>query len=118
MGYNTTLLVLNDALGDIANDPLFGSRLQDAVHALSMERGGVDIAAHASTGALFINAARAIETHHADETAIVAVGGNCATKLGSIYNRSHHLPEDKLRILRDLALELGYTLRKKPTRKR
>ena len=113
MGYNTTVIVLNDALHEIENDPLFGRKLGEAVARLSLGRAvvgdhGVDISAGGH-----VNAATAIESHHADSNAIVAVGGNCATVLGHTYG-DHHKEEDKEKILRQLADELGFSLRRKP----
>lgn len=115
MGYNSTVLVLNDALNEIANDPQFGKNLADAIQRLSLSkkhRGkyGVDIGAgnHA-------NAATAIETHHADGNAIVAVGGNYASVMGYTAG-THHQEGDKLSTLKSLARELGYSLRKNTSR--
>lgn len=77
MGWNTTVVVLHDALGDIARDPDFGKKLVAAINALDpCSRRGVNVAAgrHA-------NAAHAIETHDADETALVATGGNIGARI-------------------------------------
>ena len=74
MGYNTTVVIMNDALGDIKEDKDFGKRLYDAV--LMVQRGmPVDVAAHGKHG-IHINAATVIETHHADMDVLVSVGGN------------------------------------------
>ncbi len=113
MGYNTTVIVLNDALHEIENDPLFGRKLGEAIARLSLGNKvvgdhGVDISAGSH-----VNAATAIESHHADYNAIVAVGGNCATVIGMTYGH-HHRDEDKEVILRQLANELGFSLRRKP----
>lgn len=70
MGYNTTVVVLNDALDQIRDDPDFGRKLYEAI--LKVQRGKpVDVSA-----GYHVNAATVIETHHADQTAFVAVGGN------------------------------------------
>jgi hypothetical protein len=75
MGWNTTVLVLNDALHIIENDPQFGARL---VEAIQMAHGGkqVDVAAHSTTGGIHCNAATVIETHHADRMVTVKIGQN------------------------------------------
>ena len=117
MGFNSTVIVLNDALHLIREDKDFGRKLADAISHLSLGpdvvgRYGVDI----SSGG-HCNAATAIESHHADMNAIVAVGGNCATQLGVTFG-FHHKPESKLEILKQLADGLGYTLRKKPESKK
>jgi hypothetical protein len=107
MGYNTTVIVLNDALTDIANDPEFGHKLARAISRLSIEPNvGVSAGYHA-------HAATAIETHHADGNAVVVVGGNSASVLGYTLGGTHYREEDKIRILRQLADDLGYSLRKK-----
>jgi hypothetical protein len=75
MGNNTTVVVLNDALGEIAADPEFGRRLADAIGRV---RPGhtVSVAAHHPKGAIHCNAALVVETHHADYDVLVRVGGN------------------------------------------
>lgn len=115
MGFNSTVVVMNDALHEIAEDENFGAKLAAAVQKLSLGsrhigEHGVDI----SSGG-HCNAATAIESHHADNIAVVAVGGNCATVIGRSWG-NHHKKEDKLFILKQLADQFGYTLRKKPTK--
>lgn len=76
MGFNTTVVVLNDALSYIRDDPEFGRRLYDAC--MIVQRGKpVDVAAHPIGGGIHCNAATVVESHHADYTVYVAVGGNC-----------------------------------------
>lgn len=74
MGFNTTVVVLNDALSEIRDDPEFGRRLADAV--LKVQRGEpVDVSAHGKRS-IHCNAAVVIESHHADQMVMVRVGGN------------------------------------------
>jgi len=75
MGYNTTIIVMNDALGWIAEDAGFGKRLADAV---SQAYGGrqIDVPAYSAKGGIHCNAATVIESHHADYDVLVRVGGN------------------------------------------
>ncbi len=75
MGWNTTVVLLNDALHEIAEDPEFGKRLADAVSLLAVNKGPVDVSAHGRRS-IHCNAATVIETHHADITVHVAVGQN------------------------------------------
>lgn len=71
MGYNTTVIILNDALDQIKKDPLFAEKLYDAC--LTVNRGRqVDVSA-----GNHCNAATVIETHHADVAQPVIIGGNC-----------------------------------------
>ena len=117
MGFNTTVIVLNDAIDMIKDDPDFGRNLYYAI--LELGRGKqVDIPARSAYGGVHCNAATAVETHHADGTAIVAVGGNCATKLGECYYTGYH-GEDagKLKILQQLADSMGYRLVKKSAKR-
>ena len=75
MGYNTTVVVMNDALSYIKDDPEFGARLADAVSRAVMGKP-VDVPAHSRSGGIHCNAATVIETHHADYDVMVRVGGN------------------------------------------
>lgn len=75
MGYNTTVVVLNDALGFIENDPEFGKRLARAI--MEVQRGKpIDVSAHSKGGGVHCNAAAVIESHHADHDVCVIVGQN------------------------------------------
>ena len=104
MGYNTTLVILNDALHEIRDDKEFGRKVYDAT--LSVGRiGPTDI----SSG-YHANAATVIESHHADYIRLIAIGGNCGQDLG-LVGTYRSTPED---MLRALAEKFGYTLRKKP----
>lgn len=75
MGWNTTVVVLNDALSFIENDPEFGKRLAGAIQK-AVRGKPVDVAAHSANGGIHCNAATVIETHHADYDVLVRVGGN------------------------------------------
>jgi hypothetical protein len=70
MGFNTTVVILNDALDAIENDPDFGKNLVAAINKV-LHGGPVDVSA-----GCHYNAATVIETHHADYNVIVSVGGN------------------------------------------
>lgn len=108
MGYNTTVVVLNDALGNIESDSEFGRNLARAISQVS--RGEpVDVASRNHC-----NAATVIETHHADQTAIVTVGGNYGTLQAMSWGYTHHTPEFAEKHLRVWAEQLGYRLVRKP----
>ena len=47
-----------------------------------------------------------IESHHADNTTLIAVGGNYGTKLGEFWGYSHHTEEAQLRLLKEYADKL------------
>ncbi len=107
MGWNTTIVLMNDALTDIKNDPKVGEAIHEAV--LGLHRGGLrDISAGSSC-----NAMTAIEQHHADHLVAVAVGGNSGHILGpaGFYRAT---PEESLQ---ELARARGYRLVKMPGKK-
>lgn len=115
MGFNTTVIVMNDALGDIEADREFGKKLVAAIHGLSLREDrdkGINVSAR-NGNSISGNAATVVETHHADSTAIVAVGGNYAHVLGWAGNVPHHKDEGKLACLKALAEEMGFSLVKK-----
>ena len=76
MGWNTTIVVLNDALSFIEQDPDFGKNLCRAIRQLNAEPEGVDVPACTPGGGVHCNAARVIESHHADYEVLVRVGKN------------------------------------------
>lgn len=80
MGWNTTVIIMNDCLHDIENDPEFGKNLSAAIARVASMGGPVDVRAGCS-----VNAAIVAETHHADFEVAVVVGGNQAI-VSEIYN--------------------------------
>lgn len=104
MGYNTAALILNDALLAIEEDAEIGARISHAIASAHRARGGV--AAHGR--GIHIDAIQVLPPQHADCVQIVAIGGNCIRGLG--YSNSWE-PAD---VLRDLARQIGYSLRKLP----
>jgi hypothetical protein len=73
MGLNTTVLVLNDRLGDVEQDKEMGRLLALAIRSKMNDKQ--EPVGHG----VFV-----IESHHADDTAVVLVGGNLARVLGYI----------------------------------
>lgn len=104
MGYNTTVVVINDALHDIENDPEFGKKLVSAIQYLQIRKGPIDVSAGSH-----VNAAHVVETHHADQTSVVAVGGNLGRVIALVYGWKFENSED---IFKELAKTLGYSIRK------
>ncbi len=68
MGFNTTVVILNDSLHDIEHDPDFGKNLAQAIYFLSSNNEPFHVSSNGSS-----NAAIVIETHHADYTTLIAV---------------------------------------------
>lgn len=104
------MVILNDGLSAIERNPEeFVKNLTAAI--MQVMRGSpVDVPCDSHA-----NVAQVVETHHADDTVVVATGGNHGTKLGYVLGYHHHRPEDKLRIVKELAKDLGYNLSKKRT---
>jgi hypothetical protein len=112
MGYNSTVVVMNDSLHTIAKDKNFGRNLELAI--LTVGRGEmVDVVAR-DDRRTYCNAATVIETHHADTKTLIAVGGNTG-EIVSAYAGSY--TADKLSMLKKLADDMGFTLRKKPVKR-
>jgi hypothetical protein len=106
MGFNTTVVVMNDALHQIAEDKDFGKKLYDAV--LEVNRGkSVDVSA-----GCHVNAATVIETHHADGMHAVLVGGNYGQDIGYVggYALDTTNLEHKKALLRSIAERLGLSV--------
>lgn len=104
MGFNSSLIVLNDGLDCIRNDKEYGSKVASAITRLSVHRGPIDI----SSGN-HVNASSVIETHHADAMTVLAFGGNTARQLEGYFNWK----DSDLTIVKELADRLGYRLVKK-----
>jgi hypothetical protein len=106
MGYNTTVLVLNDALTEIENDPNFGKKLAEVIRQHGILQGMVPkqrVSSYVRAGS-YMNAATVIETHHSSQTALVAIGGNYGSKIHLQLGARHHLKEDHWDLLEN-ALE-------------
>lgn len=105
MGYNTAILVLNDALDEIAGDSELGKKLVAAIQTQSIQRCAANVQA-----GNHVNAATVIETHHADRTALIAVGGNNATVLLETHGWRHGDKQMQYR----LSEELDATVTRRP----
>ena len=113
MGFNTTLILMNDALEQIRDDKNLGRKLADAVLKVSLGKA-VDVNAGNHCNAITV-----LESHHADQYNMVAVGGNYAIDFGHVYPQ-YRVSEfndngdvQKLAIIRAMADTMGYTLTKK-----
>lgn len=112
MGYNTTVVVLDDALSEIEGDKDFGKTLSSKISEKSVSNNPIDVPAKSGT-CTHANAAQVIESHHADIVTLVAVGGNT----GKVLARGHGVwrmeESDLLELLNTAAQNLGYELTKK-----
>lgn len=103
MGFNTSMIILNDALHYIKDDKDFGAKVYEAARNVYSERKPQEV--HSG----LVNAATVIETHHADTNTIVAFGGNRGLFLGHA-GFSNATPEE---MLKDLANQMGFRLVRK-----
>lgn len=104
MGFNSTLVILNDRLHEISKTPDFGEQVYNAIaeHGYNRPRYNHPVGTEV------------VSVDHADVTNVIAVGGNCATVLNKNYNGGrHHSEESQLALLKYWADEMGYTLHKK-----
>lgn len=110
MGYNTGVIIMNDSMSAIKKYPEeFVENLDRAM----LELGHHEFSGDVSVGG-HVNAATVFHQAHADVTGVYALGGNCASQLGLSYNGGkHHSSEDKLKILKNLASEMGYRIVRK-----
>jgi len=87
MGYNSTVVILNDCIHDIENDPDFGKKLGRSIAKCFMKREPVNISSGSSC-----NAATVIESHHADHMVVVEVGGNTGRVIDehTVFDEGYH----------------------------
>jgi len=85
MGYNTTIMVCNDELHQIAEDPNFGRDV-----ARASERAAVLGGQPVGIG---MTNAYVIETHHADYEVLVKVGGNTGENITSTLRDDFFKPK-------------------------
>jgi len=107
MGYNTTVVVLNDALSAIMRDPAFGENLAKAC-AQPMLLGTKTMIEVPALN--HVNAAHVIETHHADQLVPVLIGGNMGTPISGLHLGYR---DTEVAMLKSLAEKHGYNLRPK-----
>lgn len=102
MGFNTTILILNDAISEIDKDPAgWWEKTRRQLQLNEEHNRDYGFGNHG-------NGFRVIANSHADVVNVIAVGGNYATVLGTVYNgnRGHHEPEDRYRILHHVLEEM------------
>jgi len=105
MGYNSVILVCNDDVGKISDEP---GRWWDSVWgALTKMRWCKPERAAFNT--------QAVWNQHADNVALILAGGNHATVLGStsVTGGSHSREQDQEEILKAILRERGYVVYKR-----
>lgn len=112
MGYNTSVLILNDALGSLKEDTTFNKRLYSAI----LQQGGAPSKPIELNIGNHVNGCLVVEQHHADHCVPILVGGNHAWLIEKCFVRwSAADPEKSL--LEALAKKWGYELSQKRTGK-
>lgn len=114
MGFLTTIVIDNDMVHTIKDDPKFGEKVYQAVLQVDMAKPGelVPIYSH---GQLSGRVGEAVETHHADTVVPVLVGAQQIRALpeaSTSWGHDNRAVEEA--ILRRLAEKLGYRVSKKP----
>jgi hypothetical protein len=112
MGFNSVIFLCNDAIGQIKNDP---EGWWDTTWAALNETETMQGTTFEYGFGNHANGFRAVWNRHADDYALIAVGGNYATVIdsGRGYGSSmwgHHEPGAQVAILRQAAERLGYDL--------
>ena len=110
MGFNSTVLILNDRLSEIRREP--ERFVEEMLNGIARSGYPVEeVGFHPGQSTVMSCA-------HADTVTILAVGGNCSTILGRFHNGgAHHTEEAQVKLLRELADKYGFSLRKKPAKK-
>ncbi len=111
MGWNTSVMILNDAMGALETDLDFGKRLHGAILALSVSTKPIDVAIGNSVRGCLV-----VETHHADQCIPILVGGNYAWPIEKCFVR-WSASDPEFQLLQSLADKHGYVLHKKRDKK-
>lgn len=106
MGYNSTVVINNDFLDKIQKDQSFGDTLVRAIHQAAL--GSPTPVGHYGT---------AVESHHSDANLLISVCNVTGEVVGGfVHSRDLDGCEDdrarKIKMLRALAIELGYRITK------
>lgn len=115
MGFNTVYFGLNDLAHTLENSPktLAGMLSHPQRNNAEWHNCGAIRAQNHNEPELHNQAIGVVDTFHADNTLVVAFGQNYHTVLHHTFG-GHHTEESKLRFLKEMAKDLGYSLRKSP----
>lgn len=115
MGFNTAVLLLNDHIHSIReNPPQFAENLMRAIEKHWSVKPGETVDFGVGN---CCNGGTVFHQAHADNTGVYAIGGNYASKLLISPFGQHHTPEGQLILIREMAEKLEYRLTKKKTAK-
>lgn len=120
MGYNTVVMFLNDNIHECRKH---AQEVMDAIYKMASgcmddERVDKEDRPHIQNYYRMPYQISVPTVHHASETVLIAVGGNCCTKLLHTYGHGHSTEKDQLHLLKEWADKLGYRVVKRPDRKK
>jgi hypothetical protein len=112
MGYNTAVIVMNDAVHDIEHDPEFGRNLVKAI-GKTVRGEQVDVPTYTRNKygdvmGVHCNAATVVSTAHADEPQVVVFKHNT----GYVYRYKEKMPDHVLADLERVLEQHGYKVSK------
>jgi hypothetical protein len=106
MGFNTTIVILNDHLSTIGRDTQFGAKVQAAIQEAALGCP-VEVSGYG-------NSAVVVDSTHSGDKSVIVVGGNLGRVLNPYANERHRYPnEQAILLLETLAVLYGYKLVKK-----
>jgi hypothetical protein len=110
MGFRTVVVLFNDQCSEWENDPDLGKRISHAMnHATDRKRSNL----------ADIGYGRVVECAHADcQTLAVLDGYMLRPLVHTLYRRGEPEDERNVRLLRDLAGQMGFRVVRKTTRAR
>lgn len=113
MGFQTTLVIKNDAINDIDSDPKgwWQETMSQIQGFFGKNPKSYGFGSHS-------NGFEVASVHHADVTSVIAVGQNHSTVLGQYWHQHHHTEEAQVEILKKMAKEHGYKLVKETAKKK
>lgn len=105
MGFNSTILIRNDFLNEVKDDPEFGKKVFHAIQHGPQK--------YPSPSGSF----QVITVDHADSYYLIIAGGNAATPIAATggYHMNPRIPKDQDTLLRRFVKQLGYRLVRLPT---
>jgi hypothetical protein len=106
MGFQSTIMILNDAMEEIDKDP---KGWWQKTKSLITRHNGTKSPEEYGFGT-HGNGFTLVDVHHADNTSVIAVGGNHASLLTRLSKHPHHDEKGQIELLKALAKEHGYRL--------
>ena len=107
MGYNTTVIIMNDAIGQLA-DPVKGAAFAQELLRASTTPLRSGEAERVPLGNYY-NGAYVLSCKHADNITLLAVGGNFGTEIGSLYDAGFkHTKEAALEAAATILRQAGW----------